>query len=85
MSSAVVPFLTTSAGPDYSQIPSHPTDTRVLTAAGREIETGVVDGVNLLVMDMAKCIRCGNCSLACHKVHGHSRLVRRGIHIERPF
>ena len=35
-------------------------------------------------MDMAKCIRCGNCSLACHKVHGHSRLVRRGIHIERP-
>jgi len=37
------------------------------------------------VMDMAKCIRCGNCSLACHKVHGHSRLVRRGIHIERPF
>ena len=50
-----------------------------------EIETGVVDGVNLLVMDMAKCIRCGNCSLACHKVHGHSRLVRRGIHIERPF
>ena len=38
----------------------------------------------LLVMDMAKCIRCGNCSLACHKVHGQSRLVRRGIHIERP-
>ena len=36
-------------------------------------------------MDMAKCIRCGNCSLACHKVHGNSRLVRRGIHIERPF
>ena len=49
-----------------------------------EIETGVVDGVNLLVMDMAKCIRCGNCSFACHKVHGQSRLVRRGIHIERP-
>lgn len=84
MSSAVVPFLKESAG-NKSEIPSHPADTRVLTAASREIETGVVDGVNLLVMDMAKCIRCGNCSLACHKVHGNTRLVRRGIHIERPI
>ncbi len=81
LSSAVMPFLRTSAKDD---VPTHPTDTRVLAAASREIETGVVDGVNLLVMDMAKCIRCGNCSLACHKVHGNSRLVRRGIHIERP-
>ncbi|HQZ95578.1 MAG TPA: cyclic nucleotide-binding domain-containing protein [Pyrinomonadaceae bacterium] len=82
LSGAIMPFLKTSAG--KSDIPSHPQDTRVITAASREIETGVVDGVNLLVMDMAKCIRCGNCSLACHKVHGNSRLVRRGIHIERP-
>ena len=85
MSAAVVPFLRSSSGADDSNTPLHPSDTRVITAASREIETGVVDGVNLLVMDMAKCIRCGNCSLACHKVHGHSRLVRRGIHIERPF
>jgi Fe-S-cluster-containing dehydrogenase component/CRP-like cAMP-binding protein len=85
MSGAVVPFLRTSSGADDSHTPVHPSDTRVITAASREIETGVVDGVNLLVMDMAKCIRCGNCSLACHKVHGHSRLTRRGIHIERPF
>lgn len=84
LSAAVIPFLRTSADSD-DQAPSHPSDTRGLTAASREIETGVVDGVNLLVMDMAKCIRCGNCSLACHKVHGHARLTRRGIHIERPF
>lgn len=69
----------TSASPPQRE------DTRALLAASREIETGVVDGVNLLVMDMAKCIRCGNCSLACHKVHGQTRLVRRGIHIERPI
>lgn len=83
LTSALMPILEVSArvGADG---PEHPKDTRSLTAASREIETGVVDGVNLLVMDMAKCIRCGNCSLACHKVHGHSRLVRRGIHIERP-
>jgi Fe-S-cluster-containing dehydrogenase component/CRP-like cAMP-binding protein len=84
MSSAVVPFLKKSAG-NEATAPQHPKDTRVLTAASREIETGVVDGENLLVMDMAKCIRCGNCSLACHHVHGQTRLVRRGIHIERPF
>jgi len=30
-------------------------------------------------------VRCGNCSLACHKVHGQSRLLRRGIQIERPL
>ncbi len=84
LSLAVLPFFSSSSGTERSKAPEHPTDTRVLTATGREIETGVVDGVNLLVMDMAKCIRCGNCSLACHKVHGNSRLVRRGIHIERP-
>lgn len=81
--SSLIPFLESSASP-ASTVPLHPEDTRTLTATSREIETGVVDGVNLLVMDMAKCIRCGNCSLACHKVHGNSRLVRRGIHIERP-
>jgi Fe-S-cluster-containing dehydrogenase component/CRP-like cAMP-binding protein len=56
----------------------------VVAATEREIATGVVDGTNLLVMDMDLCVRCGNCSLACHRVHGQSRLLRRGIHIERP-
>ena len=83
LSNAVVPFMAKVAG-DQSARPSRPSDNRVIAAATKEIETGVVDGVNLLVMDMAKCIRCGNCSLACHTVHGNSRLVRRGIHIERP-
>jgi Fe-S-cluster-containing dehydrogenase component/CRP-like cAMP-binding protein len=59
-------------------------DKRVLNAISDEIETGIVDGTNLLVMDMDLCIRCGNCSMACHKVHGQSRLLRRGIHVERP-
>ena len=50
-----------------------------MASAEAEITTGVVDGANLLVMDMDLCVRCGNCSLACHKVHGQSRLLRRGI------
>src|SRR6266516_3359164 len=60
-------------------------DLRVVAATEEEIITGIVDGANLLVMDMDLCVRCGNCSLACHKVHGQSRLLRRGIHIQRPI
>ncbi|HEX8191222.1 MAG TPA: 4Fe-4S dicluster domain-containing protein, partial [Pyrinomonadaceae bacterium] len=56
----------------------------LVAATEREIATGVVDGTNLLVMDMDKCVRCGNCSMACHQVHGQSRLLRRGIQIGRP-
>jgi Fe-S-cluster-containing dehydrogenase component/CRP-like cAMP-binding protein len=59
-------------------------DFRPMAAAEQEIATGIVDGANLMVMDMDLCVRCGNCSLACHKVHGQSRLLRRGIHIARP-
>ena len=59
-------------------------DLRAMASAEAEITTGIVDGANLLVMDMDLCIRCGNCSLACHKVHGQSRLMRRGISITRP-
>ncbi|MDX6612184.1 MAG: hypothetical protein QOD75_1370 [Blastocatellia bacterium] len=59
-------------------------DLRIVAATEEEIGTGIVDGANLLVMDMDLCVRCGNCSLACHKVHGQSRLLRRGIHIQRP-
>jgi Fe-S-cluster-containing dehydrogenase component/CRP-like cAMP-binding protein len=59
-------------------------DLNVLKSAEQEIATGIVDGANVLVMDMDLCVRCGNCSLACHKMHGQSRLLRRGIQIERP-
>jgi len=74
--------------PQFSEVddkpPEPPADKRSTAALGKEIGTGLVDGTNLLVMDMDLCIRCGNCSLACHKVHGQSRLLRRGIHIARP-
>ena len=66
--------------PRSKQLP----DLNALKAAEEEITTGITDGTNVLVMDMDLCIRCGNCSLACHKMHGQSRLLRRGIQIERP-
>jgi Fe-S-cluster-containing dehydrogenase component/CRP-like cAMP-binding protein len=54
-----------------------------LAAEQSLITTGLVDATNLLVMDMDLCVRCGNCSLACHTIHGQSRLLRRGIHVTR--
>ena len=62
-----------------------PADKEMVPALAKEIDTGIIDATNLLVMDMDLCVRCGNCSLACHKMHGESRLLRRGIHIERTF
>jgi len=76
-------FAGFSTADDDTGLTKEPSESQ-LVAAEKEITTGVVDGVNLLVMDMDLCVRCGNCSLACHKVHGQSRLLRRGIHIERP-
>ena len=54
-----------------------------LAAQQSLIETGLVDATNLLVMDMDLCVRCGNCSMACHQIHGQSRLTRRGIQVTR--
>jgi Fe-S-cluster-containing dehydrogenase component/CRP-like cAMP-binding protein len=75
---ALHPLMVTPS--DAQQRPPLP----VATAQRHLIDTGLVDGTNLLIMDMDLCVRCGNCSMACHKVHGQSRLLRRGIHITRP-
>jgi Fe-S-cluster-containing dehydrogenase component/CRP-like cAMP-binding protein len=56
---------------------------QVAASQARLITTGLVDATNLLVMDMKICVRCGRCSMACHEVHGQSRLVRHGIAVER--
>lgn len=67
-----------------SEIASKPAiEEKSLSSQEKLINTGLVDGTNLLVMDMNLCVRCGRCSLACHKMHGQSRLLRRGIHIAR--
>jgi Fe-S-cluster-containing dehydrogenase component/CRP-like cAMP-binding protein len=73
----------TASGSTSKPKRSLPVQQRLHTAQADLIETGLVDATNLLVMDMDMCVRCGNCSLACHRTHGQSRLVRRGVHIER--
>jgi Fe-S-cluster-containing dehydrogenase component/CRP-like cAMP-binding protein len=56
----------------------------IAAAQSRLITTGVAEAANLLTIDSATCIRCGNCSLACHTLHGQTRLSRRGFTLKRP-
>ncbi|MEW6730853.1 MAG: cyclic nucleotide-binding domain-containing protein [Acidobacteriota bacterium] len=64
--------------------PEHRVALPAKLAQDKILNTGLADATNLLVMDMDLCVRCGNCSLACHEIHGQSRLLRRGIHVLRP-
>src|SRR5215471_619101 len=73
---AAAPLIDASAARDSAAA-------KTAAAQAALIETGLSDATNLLVMDMDLCVRCGNCSLACHRVHGQSRLLRRGIHLTR--
>jgi Fe-S-cluster-containing dehydrogenase component/CRP-like cAMP-binding protein len=73
------------AAPEMGNAGTVPAQNRTQVAASqaRLITTGLVDATNLLVMDMKLCVRCGRCSMACHEIHGRSRLVRHGIAVER--
>ncbi|HLI89821.1 MAG TPA: FAD-dependent oxidoreductase [Ktedonobacteraceae bacterium] len=43
------------------------------------VNHGVVEGSDVLVIDLAKCIHCGECEEACERRHGHSRMNRKGM------
>jgi Fe-S-cluster-containing hydrogenase component 2 len=40
---------------------------------------GVVEGTEVLVIDLDKCIHCNECEEACERRHGHSRMNRKGM------
>jgi len=40
---------------------------------------GVVEGTEVLVIDLDKCIHCDKCEDACERRHGHSRMNRKGM------
>jgi CRP-like cAMP-binding protein/Fe-S-cluster-containing hydrogenase component 2 len=43
------------------------------------VDDGVVEGTEVLVIDLDKCIHCDECEEACERRHGHSRLNRKGM------
>ncbi|MBA3818625.1 MAG: cyclic nucleotide-binding domain-containing protein [Deltaproteobacteria bacterium] len=61
----------------------------VMAAAQAFLSAGV-EVESLLVINLDRCVRCGNCVRACHARHTHTRLDRRGpifkrrAQIERP-
>ena len=43
------------------------------------VSDGVVEGTEVLVIDLEKCIHCSECEEACARRHGHSRMNRKGM------
>ncbi len=43
------------------------------------VSDGVVEGTEVLVIDLDKCIHCNECEEACARRHGHSRMNRKGM------
>jgi len=43
------------------------------------VSDGVVEGTEVLVIDLDKCIHCGECEEACSRRHGQSRMNRKGM------
>ncbi len=43
------------------------------------VSAGVVEGTEVLVIDLDKCVHCGECEAACARRHGHSRMNRKGL------
>ncbi|HZR43256.1 MAG TPA: FAD-dependent oxidoreductase, partial [Ktedonobacteraceae bacterium] len=43
------------------------------------VDEGIVEGTEVLVIDLDKCIHCNECEEACARRHGHSRMNRKGM------
>ncbi len=43
------------------------------------VSEGVIEGTEVLVIDLDKCIHCDECEEACARRHGHSRMNRKGM------
>jgi Fe-S-cluster-containing hydrogenase component 2 len=54
-----------------------------MDSAGAELQAlvggGVVEGTEVLVIDLDKCVQCNKCEEACERRHGHSRMNRTGM------
>jgi NADPH-dependent 2,4-dienoyl-CoA reductase/sulfur reductase-like enzyme/pSer/pThr/pTyr-binding forkhead associated (FHA) protein/CRP-like cAMP-binding protein len=58
---------------------SIPADPGVQAGLHSLVSDGVVEGTEVLVIDLDKCIHCNECENACERRHGHSRMNRKGI------
>jgi CRP-like cAMP-binding protein/Fe-S-cluster-containing hydrogenase component 2 len=56
-----------------------PTDEAARVGLHSLVSDGVVEGTEVLVIDLDKCIHCNECEEACARRHGHSRMNRKGM------
>jgi Fe-S-cluster-containing hydrogenase component 2 len=67
---------------EFEQEPEHPniiTDAAARAGLHALVDDGVIEGTEVLVIDLAKCIQCNECEIACERRHGHSRMNRKGL------
>src|SRR5579885_2119830 len=58
--------------------PGQPTEDEAV-ALHALVGDGVVEGTEVLVIDLDKCIHCNECEEVCARRHGHSRMNRKGM------
>jgi CRP-like cAMP-binding protein/Fe-S-cluster-containing hydrogenase component 2 len=56
-----------------------PTDAAARADLRSLVSGGVVEGTEVLVINLEKCIHCNECEEACARRHGHSRMNRKGM------
>ena len=54
-------------------------DAEARAGLGALVGGGVVEGTEVLVIDLDKCVHCDKCEDACQRRHGHSRMNRKGM------
>jgi len=58
---------------------NHRSDAEARRGLHALVSEGVVEGTDVLVIDLDRCIHCGECEEACARRHGHSRMNRKGM------
>jgi NADPH-dependent 2,4-dienoyl-CoA reductase/sulfur reductase-like enzyme/Fe-S-cluster-containing hydrogenase component 2/CRP-like cAMP-binding protein len=56
-----------------------PPDTARVNGLHAIVSDGIVEGTEVLLIDLDKCIHCSECEEACERRHGHSRMNRKGM------
>ena len=62
-----------------TEIADPTSDTQARAGLRSLVGGGVIEGTEVLVIDLDKCVHCNECEEACERRHGHSRMNRKGM------
>ena len=65
--------------PTHSELVQPLSDAEARAGLRSLVSEGVIEGTEVLVIDLDKCIHCNECEEACARRHGHSRMNRKGM------